>query len=1064
MQHEHHRVPVTALTFCGDLLLTGIGPELRAYNRDTILLICVSVFESQAIHGIAVQDAVPTMLLVWGGAFARVLRLLEDNDRNVRITTGDLLCTQDWILDAAFCPSQQDESIASAAAVTAHNALLVIEVPIAHSFSPRLGLAHGQKTCGSTKTRVFGSNCILYSAHVSWLSPFQCLVASGTAFGEILLWSYRLDGAAVDPQLHFTFTGHEGSIFGAQISPPLRSEGKAQRLLASCSDDRTIRIWDISDLSPTQAKHGQTSRETGFGVTPDGSTEGRPPCLAQAMGHISRIWNVEFLVSQDQMKQSSPTASAYSTTPRLASFGEDASVVLWDILRKDFDGTESIPSLKQQHAMNNHNGKNIWSTTVDASAQLIATGGADGSIVLQSSGLPGIPREIELASGCDQDPADTCRTYAFLSSREVIVTTNAGCIYRVGTEAGAPWTLIAKLPGLRGYSVVTSVVTNGVVFLAGSDGTVYAFSEECGLVEVAQTTGKTAGLFASETAELAVLVTTVGSGIARMFRWDRTSAAVTELLERPKSHTKVVLPDSFIATSFITASETIVLGSRTGSIALFSSPSDIKDVPLHCKRLMPACAKDAVTSLKWMATPSNSGHLFSTARDGTYRTHKIDLSAFDFTLVNETTLPLGPNIEGLLVQQDLNALLVWGFRSKHFVVYDTVAEREILTVECGGAHRNWAFYPTSMGGDFIWTKASKMYRYSQSKLPSTSINSGGHGREIKSVAVNHTSPQLIATGAEDTDIKISVYGDSSFRCLQTLRKHNTGIQHLQWSERGDYLFSSGGFEEFFVWRMRQSVPVIGVGVICESVSPTSTGGKSDLRIMAFDVASSTANESSNGFYITMAYSDSTMREWKYADKRWYLLTTGDYLTSCLTQVVRIDSHRSVTAATDGHLTLWDSSAKASSSWSSCQKTHQSAVLVIATHHLPDASVLLLTGGDDNALAITRYTSELALSTLLIPRAHAAAVTALAIVPRDNDGFTLVSSGLDQYVKVWDVAVNAEKPGIDGVEVRRRCKVFTPVADVSGMALLKDEGRGTGVLVCGVGMDVWRLANTVSLSQ
>jgi len=92
-----------------------------------------------------------------------------------------------------------------------------------------------------------------------------------------------------------------------------------------------------------------------------------------------------------------------------------------------------------------------------------------------------------------------------------------------------------------------------------------------------------------------------------------------------------------------------------------------------------------------------------------------------------------------------------------------------------------------------------MHICSQNGANHAVIRSGGHGREIKAVAVSpqggSRSRQLIATGAEDTDIKIFQYAEKDFACRRTIRKHTTGIQHLQWSHDGEYLFSSGGCEE-----------------------------------------------------------------------------------------------------------------------------------------------------------------------------------------------------------------------------------------------------------------------------
>jgi WD40 repeat protein len=243
-------------------------------------------------------------------------------------------------------------------------------------------------------------------------------------------------------------------------------------------------------------------------------------------------------------------------------------------------------------------------------------------------------------------------------------------------------------------------------------------------------------------------------------------------------------------------------------------------------------------------------------------THLVDLVKHTHQLVHHLTLPIGPNIEGIHIHR--NQLHVYGFSSKKFVLYNTVTEEEVMSVETGGAHRTWSFNPTLQdrdGGTLVWTRASSMHTFSQREPNHTVIRSGGHGREIKAVAVSRPASmqesgmQLIATGAEDTDIKIFTYANEHLVCLRTLRRHTTGIQCLQWSTDGSYLFSSGGCEEFYIWKISRLPPELGsIGVVCEAVwSPESE--HSDLRIMAFDVA----QKADHAFVISMVFSNSTVK-------------------------------------------------------------------------------------------------------------------------------------------------------------------------------------------------------------
>lgn len=299
--------------------------------------------------------------------------------------------------------------------------------------------------------------------------------------------------------------------------------------------------------------------------------------------------------------------------------------------------------------------------------------------------------------------------------------------------------------------------------------------------------------------------------------------------------------------------------------------------------------------------------------------------------------------------------------------------------------------------------------------------------------------------------------------MQTLRKHNTGIQHLQWSADGRFLFSSAGFEEFHVWKIANDLPLVDIGVVCESSHPRSGG--SDLRIMGFDATTRVTSAHQDAFDIMMAYSDSSIKRWLYSDRAWTLQASGDYLTACLSQVLPLSALNSssstmniLTTATDGHVASWKLNGSKNLSWQQRHKIHQNAILDESVHSLSDGSALLVTAGDDNGLGLSRVYPDGAISALVIPRAHAAAVTALAVHKTDDDHFWVISASIDQRIKLWEVRVVVAKEGTESIEVRKAQSVFTSVADVSSTALLQLENGSTAVLVCGVGMDVWRLSD------
>jgi WD40 repeat protein len=1139
LRHEHHKVPVTALAYSSPhVLLAGEGTHLAAYSCSDRreYLGGARIFRSQAIHKILINETTGH-ILVYGGSHVAFVTFSQSSEGLVEFVVVAQQDIGDWIFDAAFSPTPAHGALAGVALVTAHNAFIRCTLRSCQDDSDLASI--------STETLVSGSNCILYCAHVSWLSASSCLVASGTAFGDIIIWSTSFDSSTrqdSNTKTHYIYQAHEGSVFGVQVSRYISQEtlGGPSCVLASCSDDRTVRLWDISHLEHECPSLTEIQRETGFGST-DESNAYAPPLLAKAMGHISRIWGIHFLREE-----------ASATIPMvLASFGEDGSRITWEVKITTGETGPSRYELEQSHVHPLHTGKNIWSATVDAGR--CATGGADGAIALLPS-IERIPQTYEISNGLLHGPIldypkDSYKSYAFVSPDTVVATTANGRIVALTLDQDGTTSVEthASRESLKSFSVV--VGRSGVSFVAGIGGSAVMYSlraRQC--FSVAEVTGKVAGLFLSKRAEestlsasegLSLLVTTVGSSTAQLLdihTIDHDKAVAYDSTKRPLS-----IAPGFVVTSFLLIRcgniEYALLGSRKGVLNIYQIP-DTKDreaiAPIQS--LQSCHGKESITAMRWKAdvnSDGTSGHLFSTGRDGTYAVHRATNrdSTLSLELVHQPDLPFGPSIEGMAFTADSH-LRIWGFGGQNFIAHDATTQQDVLTVRCGGrVNLNWAYDPDEHsiggGGTFVWTQSSTLMRRTQSELPHYTIHPGGHGREIKAVAVSAGKHQIVATGAEDTDIKLFAYSSASgFKCLQTLRKHNTGIQHLAWSVDSRHLFSSAGSEEFYVWRVTRDVPLIGLGVVCESAHPRTR--TSDLRIMHFDVREQPAitgrdQEREGGaiFDITMAYSDSTLRRWLYntSSRTWALQAEGDYLTACLTGVMSLsprDTNTSlVTTATDGHIAIWNetptfndqqsssssslSSTSSSLSWPHRRKIHQNAILASTTRTLHDGSTLLITASDDNGIALSRLSlnpnsdpdvKDLC-STLLIPRAHAAAATALATyrcrksrstfspaaaatdADEQEDTFYLLSASIDQRVKAWEVSVDLTTAGngssggggAESVKVRKVQNVYTSVADVSCMSLLRlnsnddDDGEAEGsvvVLVCGVGMDVWRM--------
>ncbi|KAF2131949.1 WD repeat protein-like protein [Dothidotthia symphoricarpi CBS 119687] len=1146
LHHECTRVPVTALASCGALLVAAEGPFVRLYhNKNSCYISSQRVFKAQAVHGVSVCSEEPDhviRLIIWGGRLCRVLEISfasSDIEHMVpRLYMSDVARAPDWILDMAPRPANlknlSERGTDTCVAITAHNALLQLSI----ERQTEGEVSH--KSLSLTILELTSSfRSILYSAHLLWDSVDQILIAAGTAFGEIMYWSWNR-GADTEPVscIHRIFLGHEGSIFGVQISKELEPgcDQKLKRIIASCSDDRTIRIWDVSDVNPNLTTEGfteegsesQRTRHTGLSNEhADTESAASSNCLAIGWGHTSRVWMLRF-----------PESSPSDKTICLLSAGEDATTRSWILVPNDGKVSVWPYKLLELDSAAYHSGKNIWAATMSSQSsalQRVVRGAADSKITshplvrssqntpggmgisvnqytvldvlsMAQSQAPNHSQEADFNTHTSSKKADIFRSYCFLDDDSVLLTTNSGKVFLEKLESDPPLreqrlitnsTFIDQLEDLSEHSVCSSATSLGITFVAGSRGSIYSFSKnDLVLKKLHAANGKVAEMFVTDIScssyrRVALLITLAGPKESQLLYMDLIPTHGPEILRI------VTIPMTGLVNDSTTASMShieaaggtyVCLGFRRGSVAVYAIPEDppeASSIASPFKVIEKLHGNDTVTALTWVGSVRNSsqGHLFSVGRDGSLAVSSFDFTLQSINLVHNLALPIGPKIEGLYFHQD--HLLVHGFSSKQWVLYDVTAEEEIMSIETGGAHRSWAFQPSlsaELGGTLVWTRASSMHICSQTRPTHDVIRSGGHGREIKAVAVS--SPKgsgealchLIATGAEDTDIKIFQYIGGDLICRRTLRRHTTGIQHLQWSEDGEYLFSGGGREEFYIWRFRKLPSFMDIGVVCEFVyAPESE--HSDLRIMSFDVTRRNA-----GYDVAMVFSDSNIKVYHYdptSATKWQSIAQGIYFTSCLTQSMFLSPRSILTAGTDGHVAVWPLSLEANRSsavtpvltpsWPSSARIHQSSSKTMISHTLNDGSILVVSGGDDGGLAFLRVQSDPSSPDIsytsppvLVCRAHASAVTACAILGHESRVFVL-TSGNDEWVRVWEVCQRPVETDRsygteDQLSIKRLMKVKTNVADVSSMAVLP-TGAGSldaRVLICGVGMEVIRV--------
>ncbi|TSO77718.1 WD repeat-containing protein 6 [Bagarius yarrelli] len=309
--------PVTALEFIGDdYLLSGEGPILSLFYLETSPIQCasLSVLHNCRIHGIRPKlqsndGHVPELveLVIFGGKAVRLI--------NVRLTglslevAGPLLQLQDWVLDISWL---RGESGSLLGVCQGHNSVLLLE--------PQSGNIISICSCLDV--------CLLYSALLIGPSWETSVLVGGTVFNQLVLWRPGGTEGARHSQVERRLLGHSGVIFSLCYL-------QSSRWLASASDDRSVRVWNV----------GLLGGDGGCGVE-------SPTCLRVLYGHQARVFCVRL----------SPGC--------VFSAGEDGACLLWD-----WEGNGKVGQ-----TLRGHKSGGIRALAVSKKCGWVATGGADGGI------------------------------------------------------------------------------------------------------------------------------------------------------------------------------------------------------------------------------------------------------------------------------------------------------------------------------------------------------------------------------------------------------------------------------------------------------------------------------------------------------------------------------------------------------------------------------------------------------------------------------------------------------------------------------------------------------------
>ncbi|KAH3903435.1 tRNA (34-2'-O)-methyltransferase regulator RTT10 SCDLUD_001074 [Saccharomycodes ludwigii] len=905
----------------------------------------------------------------------------------------------------------------------------------------------------------------------------KVLVNAGTVMGGILIWDCYLE------KLIHNLKGHEGSIFDVVTSANTK-------LVASCSDDRTIRLWDNDFRSGKE--------------------------LSVAFGHSARIWKLKFINNDTQ----------------LISTSEDCTVKVWDI-RQD------THELVLQKTYEVHQLKSVWGC--DFWNDFIFTCGNDGRVKVtkineektlqQSSLLTYSLKEILNNNVPAVGKSEIIKGFHWFNKHGLIIITSEGRVFQLKVTAlqqehCGTWIFLFRNPSFENYSLTHGLEDLETVVFSNNKGhllflklnkngdheqyNLYAPVELCKVTGCffKYTDGKVFCLYESPNSEEPLVLLQINS-----------SAFIIEKVVQLRK------PKIFLSTCFELYENLLLVGSRHSTVGIW----DLNSVEIGGSRhvlIRKLTPGDTTTSIRYTGKHLKSTKedintdrgdpIFSiTNRDGYYNFISVNnrFSTLKYKIIHSNKIVRGFLEDGNFVMSPNNTsdFVISGFKSNIFHISNETGNYEIINEICGGAHRQLKLFEIctteTIGTNrfdklLVYIKASVLHlKKINTNMSLQTLNNGTHGKEIRDITIKPVSKSLTAdtlfiTGSEDTTLKLSKFASDAsthgFTNFWTLRAHVSGLQKVKFIS-DNFVISTSAREELFLWELNESTDNTPfLNLVCKI--PVISKNNPDLRIMDFDVLfiENTLNSEPDAsidadFALVTIYSDSSIILWHYSNalQKFNKLLVGKYETCCLLNVsLRILNNSSVyivVAPTDGYLVYYNvteyipfgvvrSNGKLElmepfqeyksielPHYQGRNRIHQSGIRAMEVF-VPNGKsneFIVVTGGDDNGLGVTVFTLDSTTgndllcvkNTFFDPKAASSTITSINVIENksDKDKINFLVCSIDQNLRLWE---------FDGITYKLKIsdKKYTSIADTGS----SDTYNSNFALIGGVGLSLWSL--------
>ncbi|XP_063465579.1 tRNA (34-2'-O)-methyltransferase regulator WDR6 isoform X2 [Symphalangus syndactylus] len=502
-------LPVTGLECVGDRLLAGEGPDVLVYSLDfgghlQMIKRVQNLLGHYLIHGFRVRPEpngdldLEAMVAVFGSKGLRVVKISWGQGHFRELWRSGLWNMSDWIWDARWLEG-------NIALALGHNSVVL--------YDPVVGCILQEVPC--TDRCTLSSACLIGDA---WK---ELTIVAGAVSNQLLVWypaTALTDNKPVAPDRRIS--GHVGIIFSMSY---LESKG----LLATASEDRSVRIWKVGDL-----------RVPG----------GRVQNIGHCFGHSARVWQVKLLENY------------------LISAGEDCVCLVWshegEILQ----------------AFRGHQGRGIRAIAAHERQAWVITGGDDSGIRLWHLVGRGY-RGLGVSALCfkSRSRPGTLKAVTLAGSWRLLAVTDTGALYLYDVEVKCweqlledkhfqSYCLLEAAPGPEGFGLCAMANGEGCVKVVPINTPTAAVDETLFPGKVHSLSWALRGY-----EELLLLASGPGGVVACL----EISAAPSGKAIFVKERCRYLLPPSkqrwHTCSAFLPPGDFLVCGDRRGSVLLFPS-------------------------------------------------------------------------------------------------------------------------------------------------------------------------------------------------------------------------------------------------------------------------------------------------------------------------------------------------------------------------------------------------------------------------------------------------------------------------------------------------------------